>query len=139
MFNNENMIFVSRKVITIITDIEKAFLEKLKNGEITKEDVGYRYSITMTRIQEQIDKNMANLLWLVENMPEILADEKSEIDDEKLERYRRFKALAYAAGKLNPMYEFESVGLSDILKKLSQLYPKYYFEILKKRKEETSV
>ena len=117
----------------MITDIQREFLGKLKRGEITKEDLGYKFGTTMSRIQEQIDKSMANLIWLIENAPEILADEKTEIDDETLERYRRFKALAFAAGKINPMYEFESVGLSDVLKKLSQLYPKYYFEIIRKK------
>lgn len=85
-------------------------------------------------VQKQIDKNMANLLWLVENAPEILKDEKTEIDDDQMERYRRFKALVYVAGKINPMFEFEKIGLNEVLKKLSQLYPKYYFEIIKKGK-----
>ncbi len=118
----------------MITDIQKEFIRKIKSGEITKKDIGYKYGITMARIQEQIDKNMANLLWLVENAPEILTDEETEIDDEKLERYRRFKALAFVAGKINPMYEFEQIGLVDVLKKLSQLHPKYYFEIIRKDK-----
>lgn len=117
----------------MITNIQKEFISKLKSGELIRSDVSDSvYCTTLSRIQKQIDKNMANLLWLAENCPEILADEKIEIDDERLERYRRFKTLVYVAGKLNPMYEFENIGLADILKKLSQLYPKYYFEIIRK-------
>lgn len=117
----------------MITNLQKEFLEKLKRGEITKDDIGYKFGTTMARIQRQIDKSMENLLWLAENSPETLVDEKTEIDDEKLERYRRFKTLVFAAEKINPIREFENVGLTDVLKKLSQLYPKYYFEILRKK------
>lgn len=105
---------------------------KILSGEISKKDCPKKYSATTQRIQEQIDMNIANLLWIVENCPEILKDEKREIDDSSLERFRRFKAFAYIITKLDPMTEIEQVSLPGILRKLETLYPKYYFEIVRK-------
>jgi len=118
----------------MITDIQLEYLRKLLTGEITKNDNPKRHSEMTIRIQKTIDKNLAKGVWLANNCPEFLADEKSEFDDEKLERFRRFKAFAYILSKLNPHYEIEQAKLSSILKKLSQLYPKYYFEAIRKRK-----
>ena len=51
----------------MITNIQKEFIAKIKSGELTKRDIGYKYYNIMLRVQEQIDKNMANLIWLIEN------------------------------------------------------------------------
>lgn len=118
----------------MITNKEREFLQKIFSGEISKEDCPKKYSATMKRVQEQIDNGVANLLWLVENCPEILKDEKREIDDSSLERFRRFKAFAFIITKLDPMTEVEEVNLPEVLRKLGRLYPKYYFEIILKNK-----
>lgn len=90
------------------------------------------------RIQKTIDERLANTVWMAENCPSFLEDEKTEFDDEKLERNRRFKAFAYIISKLNPHYQIEQAELVDVLKKLSQLYPQYYFEVIRKRKGNVS-
>lgn len=121
----------------MLTDIQIDFLRKVKSGEIKKEDDPHTFNATMERIQKQFDKGFTNLLWVVENCPEIIMDEATEIDDASLERYRRFKALLYITSKLDPISMLETnlgnVELSQILQKLSQLYPKYYFEITNKK------
>lgn len=119
----------------MITDKSLEFLTKILNGEITKEDNPKRYSETMIRIQRIIDDKIANTLILAEKFPEILKDEAREISDPALERYRRFKAFAYITSLLNPTTELEKIGLPDILIKLSRLYPKYYFRIIRKKVE----
>ena len=116
----------------MITDLERKFLEQLLKGEIRKEDNPKRYSAMMLRIQKEIDKNIINLIWMIENSPRIFTDEEAEIDNPQLERYRRFRALAYIITKIDPSVELEKFSLPDILKKLSQIYPKYYFEIIRK-------
>jgi hypothetical protein len=116
----------------MITNIERKFLEQLLNGEIKKEDNPKRYSVMMGRIQKQIDRNIVNLIWIIENFPSIFKDEATEINDPLLERYRRFRALAYIVTKIDPSIELEKLSLPDVLKKLSQLYPKYYFNIVNK-------
>ena len=123
-------------VVSLITNMELKFLQKLLNGEITKEDNPKKFSATWIRIQKQIDKNMANLVWLVDNFPEILKDSDEEINNVSLERYRRFKAFAYVLTKLDPMTELEEVDLPDILKKLQRLHPKFYFRIIRKDVDE---
>jgi len=121
-------------LIKVITNKQLDFLQKLVDGEIIKEDNRKKFSAIMIRIQEQIDKNMANLIWIVDNYPQILKDEDAEIHDVDVERYRRFKAFAYILTKLDPMTELEEVDLPKILEKLSRLYPKFYFKILRKDK-----
>jgi len=121
----------------VITDKNLEFLEKILSGEITKEDNPKRYSETMIRIQKTIDEKLANTLILAEKFSEILKDEAREINDPDLERYRRFKAFAYIVSLLNPATELEKIGLPDILIKLSRLYPKYYFKIIRKRRNAT--
>lgn len=118
----------------MVTKKQIDFIQKLLSGEITKEDNPKRYSEMIIRIQKGIDDDLEKYIWLVDNCPEFLADEKTEFEDEYLERFRRFKAFAYILSKLNPHYEIEQAKLSSILKKLSQLFPKYYFDIVKKRK-----
>lgn len=117
----------------MITNKQKEYLRELRDGEVLPEDNPKKYSATMIRIQEQIDKNISNLIWLIQNFPELLKDEGSEFDNDKLERYRRFKAFAYIVSQLNPLSEIEEVELTSILKKLSKLYPKFYFEIIRKK------
>lgn len=119
----------------MITNIQLRFLKQLIKGEVTKSDNPKLYNMTMQRIQEQLDDGFAKLLWIAENRVDLLKDDKTEIEDDAMERYRRFRALAYVLGKMNPMTEIEDIRLSDVLKKLSQLYPKYYFEVIKKGKE----
>lgn len=119
----------------MITDNQREFLRKVLAGEIKKEDDPKRWSEMFIRIQKTIDKRLANTVWMADNCPEFLTDEKTEFDDEFLERFRRFKAFAYILSKLNPHYEIEEANLADILKKLSQLYPKYYFDAVRKRRE----
>lgn len=87
----------------------------------------------MIRIRQQIDKSLENAKWLVDNYIEILKDEKAEINDETLERHRRFKAFTYVTNKLNPISEIQEVELKTVLKKLAQLYPEVYIEIIKKK------
>ena len=116
----------------MITNKQRVFLQKLLDGDILKEDNPKKFSAVMLRIQEQIDKNMANLIWVIDNCPKILRDEDAELNDVDVERYRRFKAFAYVVAKLNPMTELEEVELPDILVKLARLYPKFYFKILRK-------
>lgn len=120
----------------MITDEQRKFLQKLLDGEITKEDNPKKFSATYIRIQNTIDKYMANLVWVVDNCPEILKDETTEIDDVGMERYRRFKAFAYVLAKLNPMTEIEEVDLPEMLRKLQRLYPKFYFRIIRKDLDE---
>lgn len=120
----------------MITDEQRKFLQKLLDGEITKEDYPKKYSATHIRIQRTIDKYMANLVWVVDNYPEILKDETTEIDDVNVERYRRFKAFAYVLAKLNPMTEIEEVDLPEMMRKLQRLYPKFYFRIIRKDLDE---
>ena len=117
----------------MITNIELEYLQKLKNGEITKSDNPKRYSDMMKAIRYQIDSRIARAIWLVDNFIEIMTDEKAEIEDETLERYRRFKAFAYITSKLSPQTEMEGIELNEILKKLAQLHPSYYFEATKKK------
>jgi len=121
-------------VIKLITDKQLEYLRKLLNGEITKQDNPKKFSATWIRIQKQVDRNMANLIWIVDNYPEVLKDEEEEINDRELERYRRFKAFAYVLSKLNPMTEIEEVDLPEVLNKLSRLYPKFYFKIIRKKR-----
>lgn len=106
-----------------------------------KEDDPKRFSHMMIAIQKQIDKNVANAMWLIENRRDILLDEKAEIDNERLERYRRFKTFAFICTQLNPETVFEGFDLKEALKHLSVLYPKYYFQAVKKeyrdREDET--
>jgi len=123
-------------VITLITDKQREFLQKLLNREITKEDNPKKFSATWIRIQDQIDKNMANLIWTVDNFPEVLRDSDEEINNSSLERYRRFKAFAYVLSKLDPMTELEEIDLPDMLQKLQRLYPKFYFRIIRKGVDE---
>jgi len=118
----------------MITDKERDFLQKLLIGEITKEDNPKRYSAMMKRIQKRIDAGMANLIWLVENRLDILKDEETEINNPALERYRRFRGFAYIIFKLDPSVELRTLSLPDALKQLSLIYPKYYFEIIRKIK-----
>ena len=123
-------------MIKIITNKQRRFLQKVLDGEITKSDNPKRFSAISIRIQEQIDKNILNLVWIVDNYPEILKDEVTEIDNANIERYRRFKAFAYILSKLNPMTEIEEVELPEILRKLGRLYPKFYFKILRREDED---
>jgi hypothetical protein len=116
----------------LITDIQRKYLEKILNGEIKKEFDQKRYSQMMISMQKQIDKNMSNALWLVEHRLDVLVDEKAEIDDDVLERYRRFKAFAFICSKLNPQTIFDEFDMKDALKLLSKLYPKYYFDVVRK-------
>jgi len=132
-----NSLFIIIVVIKIITDKQRKFLQKLLNREITKEYNPKKFSATWIRIQDQIDKNMANLVWAVDNFPEILKDSDEEINNVNLERYRRFKAFAYVLAKLNPMTELEEVDLPEMMKKLQRLYPKFYFRIISKGIDET--
>jgi hypothetical protein len=122
----------------MITDLERKFLEQLLKGEISKEDNPKRYSAMMLRIRKEIDKNIVNLMWLIDNYPRIFTDEEAEIDNPQLERYRRFRALAYIITKIDPSIELEKLSLPDFLKKLSQMYPKYYFQIMRKENESKS-
>ena len=125
-------LYISIIVVCVITNKQRVFLQKLLDGDILKEDNPKKFSAVMLRIQEQIDKNMANLIWVIDNCPKILRDEDAELNDVDVERYRRFKAFAYVVAKLNPMTELEEVELPDILVKLARLYPKFYFKILRK-------
>jgi hypothetical protein len=115
----------------MITDKQREFLRMILDGEISKENVPKKYSATMTRIQRQIDRGITNLLWLAEKCPDILMDERSEIDDANLERFRRFKAFAYILSKLNPEMQMEKMDLGSIMDKMSKLFPEYYFELTK--------
>lgn len=121
----------------MITNLERKFLEQLLKGEIKKEDNPKRYSAMMIRIQKEIDKNILNLIWLVDNLPSVFTDEEAEIDNPQLERYRRFRALAYIVTKIDPTIELEKLSLPEFLKKLSLIYPKYYFEIVRKDVDES--
>lgn len=116
----------------MITNIERKFLEQILSGEINKEDNPRRYSAMMGRIQKHIDRNLVNLIWMLENCPDIFKDEEAEINNPRLERYRRFRVLAYVVTKIDPSIELDKLSLPDALKKLSLLYPKYYFEIVNK-------
>jgi len=69
---------------------------------------------------------------MADNCIGILRDEEEEISNPNIDRYRRFKAFLYVASKLNPTVQFEDVKLNSILKKLAQLYPQYYFEVIRK-------
>lgn len=122
-------------MVNLITNIQREFLRKIISGEITKEDNPKRYSEMKIRIRKTIDEGLINTIWMVDNCPELLTDEIIEFEDEALERHRRFKAFAYIISKLNPHYEVENANLVDILKKLSQLYPKYYFDIIRKKQK----
>ena len=117
-----------------ITDKQLDFLKEVQRGELHREDNPKRFSETKIRIRNTIDKSFANMLWLASNMPEILKDEVCEINDPSLERYRRFKALAYVVSLLDPMTELGNIDLPNMLRKLGQLYPKYYFEIIRKKR-----
>ena len=104
----------------------------MKLGHISRSDNPKRYSQMMLAIRKQIDKNLEKAVWLADECLDVLKDEKAEIEDEQLERYRRFKAFIYIANRLNPKTEIEDTELNSVLKRLSQLYPKLYFEVMKK-------
>lgn len=117
----------------MITEIQRKYLDKLLKGEVRREDDPKRFSHMMIAIQKQIDKNISNTIWMLENRKDVLLDEKSEIDNEDIERYRRFKAFAFICTKLNPETAFEDFDLKEALKHLSLLYPKYYFQAVHKK------
>ena len=119
-------------MVALITNKQFEFLYKLSRGDITRDDNPKRYSQMMLAIRKQIDKNLARAVWLADECLNVLKDEKAEIEDDQLERYRRFKAFIYIANKLNPKTEIEETELKSVLKRLSQLYPRYYFEVMRK-------
>lgn len=121
----------------MITNKQRVFLQKLKDGELAKEDNPKKFSAVMIRIQKQIDKNIDNLVWLVDNYPEILKDVDMEIGDVNVERYRRFKAFGYILNRLDPQTELEEVDLPKLLVQLSRLYPEFYFRLIRKNKNVT--
>ena len=77
----------------MITKRQKAFLKDLLIDAKVDRRIKSMYLI---RIQEQIEKNIENLIWLCENQPDIFEDRLSEYNDDSLPRRRRVKALLKA-------------------------------------------
>ena len=77
----------------MITDIQKKWLEGFAEGIKTKRDDSHTYSVYMGRIRKRIEHQFENLLWLANNMPEILRDEEWEINELDSIKHRRVKML----------------------------------------------
>uniref|UniRef100_A0A6H1ZR67 Uncharacterized protein n=1 Tax=viral metagenome TaxID=1070528 RepID=A0A6H1ZR67_9ZZZZ len=97
----------------LITTLQRKWLEKIVSGEITKDDDPHKWSVYMDRIQERLDYMGENLLWIAENMPELLKDEETEIQDDSLSRHRRLKLFLKVVKALNPTIDVELVKMRE--------------------------
>lgn len=112
----------------MITDIQKEWIRKIMQGEITKEDNPRKYSAYMSRIQKRIDAMLINLEWLAKNSPEILKNEEREYDDPAIERHQRVKTLLRVCATISPFNEDPT-----ILKVIGTLLPSQFgIELVKK-------
>jgi len=86
----------------MITSIMKKWLEEIEEGITSKKDNAHKYSVYMSRIRKRIDKEFENLLWLSQNMPEVLKDEEWEIQELGVIKRRRLKMLMQAIKGMYP-------------------------------------
>lgn len=77
----------------MITDIQKEWLQKILDGEITKKDNSHKWSVYMGRIRKRVENEFDNLIWLSLNYPELLTDEEWEIQELGQIKRRRLKML----------------------------------------------
>jgi len=95
----------------LITDKQLEWLRGVNERRITKSDDPHKWSVYMKRIRERIDHQLDNLLWLCENMPEILMDMDYEIQNYGILKRRRLKNLMLAVKMLYPEADVELVKL----------------------------
>ena len=118
----------------MITDIQREWLQAIKEGKIKKSDNPRKYSAYMNRIQKHINHALENSVWLAQNFVEILKDEETEINDESLPRYRRFKIILFIAKCLDPTLTVDpsATELPALVKLMARMFPKYTFELVRK-------
>lgn len=101
----------------MITDIQRKWLEKYVAGMKTKRDEPHKHSVYMGRIRKRIDHQFENLLWISNNMPEVLRDEEWEINEFGSLKHRRLKMLLQVVKGLYPHLDpqlarsMEEIGL----------------------------
>ena len=109
----------------MITDITLEFMKKILSGEIKIKDNPRKYSTYKARIRTRIDHMMRNLLWVAENMPELLSDLNFELADETVPMKRRAKSLIKAV----TLFENEPTVIGII----SEIYAKHNIELSHKK------
>jgi len=99
------------------------WLEQLKQGKTIKFERGQyfelkdgrwikcprKYSAYTQRIQKKIDRELENGLWLAINRPDLFKDERTEFQDQTLERYRRLKKLMLIIKALYPTKDVQLI------------------------------
>lgn len=113
---------------TIITDIQKKWLEEILSGKLSKSDNPRKYSAYMGRIQERIDNMIENLVWLADNAPDILKYEEREYDSPTTERHLRLKKFLRVCTKISPYSDDPT-----LFKILSEIIPNFNIELTRKR------
>ena len=108
----------------MITNLQRKWLKKLKEGKVRKKDNPQKYSAYKRRIRKRVDDMVKNLLWLAENFPDILQDLEWELGSEDIPMKRRARALIKAV----TLFENEPTVLSLI----AQIYSEHQIEITKK-------
>ena len=111
-------------VVSMITDIQKMWLEKELDGKLKRKDDPRKYSAYRRRIRAHIEKMRENLIWLAENRPDILEDIEFELSDDTIERHRNAKTLLKAV----TLFESEPT----VWELLQTIYSSYQIELQKK-------
>ena len=86
----------------MITDIQKKWLEKITDGEVSKRDESHKWSVYMGRIRKRIDREFENLVWTSLHFPELLTDEEWEIQELGAIKRRRLKMLMQVIKSMYP-------------------------------------
>lgn len=97
----------------MITDIQKKWLNRLVNGELTKQDDPHKHSVYMNRIRERVDHGFDNLRWMAENTPDLLRDEEHEIQKFGVINHRRLKDLMLVIKILYPRHDPALIKLKN--------------------------
>lgn len=113
-------------MVNVITNRQREWLRKLKEGSIRKKDNPQKYAAYERRIRARIDNLLDNLLWLAENFPNMLQDIEVELADETIPLKRRAKGLLKAI----TLFENEPTVLSLV----AEIYTDHQIEITRKPK-----
>jgi len=89
-------------MINMLTDLQKQWLQEFLDGKKSKRDDPHTYSVYMGRIRDRVDHMMDNMVWLANNMPDLMKDEEWEIQEYGSIKHRRLKLLMQTIKAMYP-------------------------------------
>ena len=85
-------------------------------GKFKSQEERRHFNRTLVRIQDSLEETFKQLEWCAINAPDLLLDEKRELEDDSLEPHRRLKHLLKIMNAVNPRFEVALMVKTDISK-----------------------